>query len=214
MYKSRTIIGIDLGLKNPVTLTNMKTNKTLYLGKELKQIRGKYFYLRKKLGKEKKLKQIIKIKNKEKRKINTLLHTVSKEIIINAYQNKSTIVIGKLKNFKKNKGRKFNRKISSFSYYKLTQYLKYKAREKGIPFIKVSEFNTSKTCSVCGTIGKRDKNWFKCTCGYEDNADRNASINIAKRGLSQELKLGVVASTQKSLNEEISTKSVQSCVIA
>ena len=73
----------------------------------------------------------------------------------------------------------------------------------------MNEAYTSKTCSVCGTIGQRTKNWFKCNeCKYEDNADRNASINIGKRGLSYMLGSGVVASALKSLDkyEEISVK--------
>ncbi len=214
IYSPMNIVAIDLGLKNPITITNLKTKNTAYIGKELKEIRGKYFYLRKKLGKEKKVKQILKIKNKEKRKINTLLHTISKQVIENAYENKSAIVVGKLKNFNKNKGRIFNRKLSNFSYYKFTQFLEYKAKEKGVPLIKVSEYNTSKSCSACGSVGVRNKNLFKCRCGYSDNADRNASINIAKRGLSYALKLGVVASALKSLNEEINTRNMQSCMFA
>lgn len=213
-YKPKTIMGIDLGLKNPITIIDYRTKETKFLGKEIKEIRGKYFYLRKKLGNLKKLKQIIKVKDKEKRKINSVLHKLSKEIVIEAYKKKAAIVIGKLINLKRDKGRVFNRKLSSFAYYKLTNLLEYKAKEKGIPFFKVSEFNTSKTCSVCGNIGKRKKNWFECGCGHEDNADRNASFNIAKRGLSYMLKLGVEASAQKSLTYEgISTK-VQSCVVA
>ena len=103
------------------------------------------------------------------------------------------------------------------SYYKLTNFIEYKAKEKGVPLIKVSEFNTSKSCSVCGNMGKRIKNWFKCeTCNYEDNADKNASINIAKRGLSQMLKSGAVAYAQKSLaniSEGISTENMQPCMV-
>ncbi len=213
-YKAKTLFGIDLGLKNPIALTDYKTKETKFIGRELKQIRGKYFYLRKKLGKLKNLNQIRKIKNKEKRRINSLLHTLSKNIVTEAYNKKAAIIIGKLYNLRINKGRKFNRKLSSFSYYKLTRFIEYKAKEKGIPFFQVSEVNTSKTCHVCGNTGKRIKNLFSCECGYKDNADRNASFNIAKRGLSYMLKLGVEASAQKSLIEEISTKNMQSCSIA
>ena len=189
-----------MGLKNPVTLINVKTKETNFLGKELKKIRGKYFYLRKQASKNKNLELLRKFKNKEKNKINSILHNISKNVVSKAFVNKSGIVIGQLKDLKKNKGRKFNRKLSNFSYYKLTQYIKYKSLEKRVPYIIVSENNTSKTCNVCGITGKRTKNWFECSCGYKDNADRNAAFNIGKRGLSYTLRLGVNAFAQKSIN--------------
>ncbi len=198
IYKPNNIIGIDLGLKNPVTLVNINNKQTKFLGKELKKVKGKYYYLRKKLGKNKNIKQIKKIRNKEKRKINSILHTLSKAIILEAYNNKSAIVIGKLKNLKKDKGRKFNRKLSTFSYYQFTKFLEYKSQQLGIPFIKVNEAYTSKTCNVCNSPGTRTKNWFKCnTCNYEDNADRNAAINIGKRGSSYMFGSGANAFAQK-----------------
>ena len=211
------------GIKNPVSLVDINTKETKFLGKELKQVKGKYYYLRKKLGNSKNLNLIKKIKDKEKRKVNTILHKLSKKIVNDAYNNKSAIVLGKLKNLKKNKGRYFNRKLSSFSYYRLTSYIEYKAKLKGVPVIKVSEVNTSKTCNVCGIIGKRTKNWFECSnCKYKDNADRNAAFNIGKRGLSYMLRSGVNAFAQSSsimvdpyqpkLNEQAHTlNNVQVC---
>mgnify|MGYP001573153733 FL=1 len=98
-----------------------------------------------------------------------------------------------------NKGRKFNRKIGGFSYFTLTRYIEYKARQCGVPFMTVNEAYTSQTCTVCGSAGKRTKNWFQCECGYEDNADRNAAFNIGKRGLSQWLGSGASACAQKSI---------------
>ena len=202
-YKPKSIVGIDLGLKNPVTLVNINNKETKFLGKELKQIKGKYYHLRKKLGQEKNLKQIKKIKNKEKRKVNSILHTLSKAVVLEAYNNKSCIVIGELKNLPKNKGRKFNRKLSSFSYYQFTKFLEYKSKQLGVPIIKVNEAYTSKTCSVCNTEGKRIKNWFSCDkCKYKDNADRNAAINIGKRGSSYMFGSGVKAFAQSSSQNE------------
>ncbi len=209
-YKPKNIYGIDLGLKNPVTMVNLNTKETNFLGKELKQVRGKYFYLRRKLGREKNLNLIKKIKNKEKNKVNSILHKISKNIVAKAYEGKAAISIGRLKNLKLNKGRKFNRKLSSFSYYKLVRYIKYKAGERGVPLYLVNESYTSKTCNVCGTAGKRTKNWFECSnCKHKDNADRNAAFNIGKRGLSYMLGSGAAASAHKSLfrnDEEISTE--------
>ncbi len=240
-YNPKTIYGIDLGLKNPVTLVDIKTRKTSFLARELKQVKGRYFYLRKKLGKSKNIKLIKKIKHKERNKVNSILHKVSRVIVNNAAKNKAAIVIGKLKNLKKNKGRKFNRKLSSFSYHKLVNYLSYKAKQAGVPVYLVNEAYTSKSCSVCGTTGNRAGNWFECSnCKYKDNADRNAAFNIGKRGLSYMLRSGAKAFAQKSLvqpfgkaltensfvnsfvnvssqerlNEEASTINVQNCVSA
>ena len=87
----------------------------------------------------------------------------------------------------------------------MTKYpAEYKSQEKGIPFIKVNEAYTSKTCSVCNNAGARIKNWFKRnTCGHKDNADRNAAINIGKRGSSYMLGSGVNAfARSSSLNEQ------------
>ena len=198
LYEPKTIFGIDLGLKNPITMVDLRSKTTQFLGKQLKQVKGKYYYLRKQLGQQKHFKMIKKIRDKEQRKVNTLLHQLSKSIVMEAKKKKAAIVIGKLKDLKKNKGRKFNRKLSGFSHYKFTQFLTYKAKERGVPLITVNEAYTSKTCSVCGTLGTRTKNWFVCTCGYQDNADRNAAFNIGKRGLSYMLGSGAVASAQKS----------------
>ncbi len=200
-YKPKTFYGIDLGLKNFISLVDIKTKETRFLGKEIKRVKGKYFYLRRKLGRNKNLKLLKKLKNKEKNKVNSILHKITKDIIAKASSNKAGIVIGKLEDLKKEHGRRFNRKLSGFCYYKFTQYLKYKALEKGVPFIMVNEYNTSKTCNVCGTIGKRTKNWFECSyCEYKDNADRNAAFNIGKRGLSYMLGSGVNAFALKSIS--------------
>jgi putative transposase len=99
----------------------------------------------------------------------------------------SIIVLGNLKGITKRteRGRKFNRKLYSMPFAKLSNYIGYKANLEGIMVIKVSEMNTSKTCSKCGKEGTRNNGLFKCKCGYEDNADRNGAINIAKRGLGE-----------------------------
>ena len=116
-----------------------------------------------------------------------------------AYHNKSTIVLGNFKRVKNDRGRKFNRKLYNLPYHKFYTYIQYKAKEKGVPVIFVNEAYTSKTCTVCGSIGLRKGNWFSCNCGYEDNADRNAAFNIGKRGLSYMLKSGATAFAQKSI---------------
>ena len=47
----------------------------------MREVRGKYFWLRRKLGREKKLQAIKKIGHKEKRVVNDELHKISKDIV-------------------------------------------------------------------------------------------------------------------------------------
>jgi IS605 OrfB family transposase len=108
------------------------------------------------------------------------------------------IVLGKLKGLrnqekkKGRRGRKFNRKLSGLPYFKFTEYLTYKAALSGVKVIKVFEDWTSQTCRKCNQRGTRStQGLFTCkTCG-EENADRNASFNIAYRALGYISKVGV-----------------------
>src|SRR5215813_4097484 len=93
---------------------------------------------------------------------------------------------------KERRGRKFNRKLSGFPYFKFTEYLTYKAALAGIKVIKILEDWTSQTCRKCKQRGtRRTQGLFMCkTCG-EENADRNAAFNIAYRALGYISKVGV-----------------------
>ena len=58
--------------------------------------------------------------------------------------------------------------------------------QRGIKMVKVSPAYTSQQCSQCGAIDKNNRQGekFLCTaCGYENDADLNASLNILHRGV-------------------------------
>jgi putative transposase len=191
----KNIMSIDLGSKNVATVTNMKTGITKFYDKTIRTIRGKYFHLRKKLGQKKLQKVIEKLGSKEKRIIEDKLHKISREIVEDAKKSNSLIVIGDLRGYRNTKkwNRKSERKKSSMPSHKLKTMIKYKAEQEGIKVIEVNEHYTSKTCNVCGNIGnRRTQGNFNCDCGYEDNADRNGSINIGKRVLWYHYNIGVL----------------------
>lgn len=65
-------------------------------------------------------------------------------------------------------------------------FLKYKLEEQGKQFIKIDKwFPSSKTCNRCGAIKENlllSDRWFVCECGYENDRDYNASLNIKDCG--------------------------------
>ena len=144
------------------------------------------------MEKLKKFKAIEKVGRKERRKVDDLLHKISREIVKRAKEEKAVIVLGDLKGIRKqNKGRKFNRKLNSFPYYRLSKFIEYKANWEGIMVIKVNEANTSKLCSRCGSQGLRHNGRFFCPkCNVELNADYNGALNILKRALGYMSKVG------------------------
>jgi IS605 OrfB family transposase len=70
-----------------------------------------------------------------------------RQVVNRALETDALIVLGDIKHLRKREqnkhGRKFNRKLAGFQYYKLTQYIKYKAAFVGIKMIQVSEHFTS-----------------------------------------------------------------------
>ncbi|MDK2876430.1 MAG: putative transposase [Archaeoglobaceae archaeon] len=180
-----SVIAIDLGVRWIATVVSTACRKPKFYGKELRRIRGHYFYLRRKLGKAKKFKAIKKIGSKERRIVNDLLHKISREIVDRAKKENALIVLGDLKGIRKqDKGRKFNRKLNAFPYYRLSKFIEYKASWEGIAVIKIKENGTSKHCSRYGSQGLRRGGRFVCSeCGLELNADYNGALNILKRAL-------------------------------
>jgi IS605 OrfB family transposase len=125
---------------------------------------------------------------------------ITREIVNRAIETDSLMVLGKLKGLrsqaKKGRGRKFNRKVSGFPYFKFAEYLTYKAALAGIKVINVFEDWTSQTCRKCSQRGiRKTQGLFICkNCG-EENADRNAAFNIAYLALGYISKIGVTVNT-------------------
>lgn len=117
----KSVLAIDLGIHNIATTVNSFNGKPKFYWKKLRAIRGLYFHLRRSLPNRKAVK---KVGSHEKRMVNHELHKISKAIVQEAAENNSVIVMGKLKGIRRNhKGRRFNRKLNSFPYYKLVSLI-------------------------------------------------------------------------------------------
>jgi putative transposase len=178
-------IGVDLNTTGHIAVVgNPETGKVLKLGKEALHTHNKYKTIRKRCQKNGKFGVLKKIKHRENMIIKDLNHNISKKIVETAKENQCGIKLEKLEGIRKNRRHKrnFNFALNSWSFRQLQSFIEYKARLNGIPVAYVEPKYTSQECSRCGNIGTRQGKEFVChLCGHFDNADVNASFNIAKR---------------------------------
>lgn len=175
-------LGIDRGIKK-IAVTS---DKRFFGGGRVKQVSRRYQRLRSVLqskghsGKR----HLRKIKARERLFRRDVNHCISKQIV-STLESGTTIVLENLTNIRdrSKKLRKAQRaEVNRWSFYQLEEFLKYKAFGRGIDVQYVSAVYTSRGCSKCGHVarGNRTKqSIFKCRkCGYQVNADLNASFNI------------------------------------
>jgi IS605 OrfB family transposase len=186
---TNNVVAVDLGCHNIAVTVNTANDRPNFYGRLLREIRGFYFYLRRQLGKKKALDTIKSIGDREFMRVNHELHKISKLIVGEAIRTNAVIVVGKLKGVRKNiKGSKRTKRlINNFTYYRLLQYIKYKAEWTGVMVLEVGEAYTSQTCSDChhrSKLSRKKQGLFKCVnCHKEMNADCNGARNILQRGL-------------------------------
>jgi len=190
----RTVLAVDLGekrLATTVLLDQTVFKEPRFYGKSARGIRRHYSWLRKRLAERKLLRVLKRVKDSERRKINTLLHQISRAIVEQAKENEALIIVGDLKGIRDSANSKhMNRIVSSMPYYRLTKQIEYKAAWEGIPVVRINERGTSRTCCRCGSTNtiRTYQSVFECrACGLMYNADLNAAKNIAKRVCEQRL---------------------------
>jgi IS605 OrfB family transposase len=183
-----SLLGVDLGERNLATAVLWQGSRVNLLrwfyGREARGIRRHYAWLRRRLGERKLLKEVKRIGDKEERAINYLCHKTSREIVNTARKHDSAIILGDLKGIRtRAKGRRMNRIVSNMPYFKLSQYITYKAAWEGIPIIYADEAYTSRTCPRCGSEGRRPtQGLFLCpACRFEANADYVGARNLTER---------------------------------
>ncbi len=183
-------IGVDLNTTGHMAVVgNPDSGKVLKLGKEALFIHNKYRSIRKESQKNGKFGILKRVRDREQRKMKDLNHKISKKIVEAAKGSQYGIKLERLEGIRKSKKHRsnFNFALNSWSFYQLQQFIQYKARLNGIPIAYVEPEYTSQECSRCGNIGTRKGKEFVCqSCGHFDNADVNASFNIARRnGIGQ-----------------------------
>ena len=189
----RTIVGIDLGIKKLLTLSDGITyDNNKYIDKYEKKIKRKQRELaRKEKGsnnyyKCKKELAILHSKLANARKY--YIHKITKKIT----DEYDIITCEKLKTKEmivKGKDNKLSSKIKDATFSEIIRELQYKSKYKGKVFYQINTYYpSSQICSRCDNQDKRYKDItrreYKCTkCNQELDRDLNASINIMFEGL-------------------------------
>jgi len=176
------IMGVDLGLKIPAVAV-VEDGKTRFFGngRQNKYVKRKHRSVRRKLGKLKKLKAIQKRHDKEQRWMKDQDHKISRQIINFAKENDvSTIHLEALSGIRQTArtSRKNEKNLHTWSFYRLAQYIEYKAYLQGIKVLYVDPKHTSQKCPKCGEFNKAKDRKYKCGCGYKAHRDRVGAMNI------------------------------------
>jgi putative transposase len=207
-------VGIDVGVKKIITLSNGYYFKPLDLGKYEKKLIKLQRQLSKKQHPTKRGDKTPFSNNyrKQQNRMSKLWLKIAN--VRNDYLHKITTAIAKnhglvavedlkIKNITKSaKGTKenpghnvkaksgLNRSILSQSWGRFFKMLEYKLQRKGGKLIRVNARYTSQTCPVCGYVDRENRKSqavFSCKrCRYTANADLVGAVNILRRAVGKE----------------------------
>ena len=176
------VMGVDLGIKCPaVSYISDSSVKFYGNSRNNKYMRRHYKYLRKKLGKAKKPDAIKRINNKEQRIMKDIDHKISHDIVETAVvHNVKVIKLERLANIRSTTrtSRKNNPSLHTWSFYRLAQFIEYKARLAGIKVEYVNPAYTSQRCPVCGNVHHANDRNYTCSCGFHIHRDLLGAMNI------------------------------------
>jgi len=179
---SGKVTGVDLGVNRPAVTSDNKFFGTRYW----KEIENRNFRLKRSLqakGTKSAKRKLKKLSGKVNRFRNDCDHVLSKRIVTSV-ESGSVVAMEDLTDIRSRvKARKKQRRrIHAWSFNRLKVYVQYKAEMKGVAIEFVDPRYTSQKCSHCGHREKgnrKSQSEFKCKkCGFQHNADLNASKNV------------------------------------
>lgn len=190
------VIGIDRNLRNvtistPIQTVMYKTGKLLSIKENTMHVIASF----KRNDIRVKNKFYSQKRNRRSRRVQQFLHKISKDIVQKAIESRSMIVLEDIKGIRKlyrkgnGQGKRFRRRLNSWSFYELQRQVQYKAAWEGIPVQFVDPKRTSQFCPICGNRTQEDrlhsrKLW--CTnCTRSMDRDVVAALNISYKGWSR-----------------------------
>lgn len=187
-------IGIDLGLKDFAIISDGRIYKNINKSEKLKKLEKclrreqrclsrRYENLKKGESTQKNIqKQRLKVQRRHQRINNIRTDYINKTIAEIVKTKPSYITIEDLNVSGMMKNRHLSKAVASQKFYEFRTKLKIKCNDNGIELRVVNQwYPSSKRCHCCGRIQKDLKlsnRKYKCICGYVEDRDFNASLNL------------------------------------
>ena len=189
-------IGIDLGIKDLAICSDKNTYKNINKTHKIKKLEKIKRRLQRKISRKylnnkkgdsyyktsniiKSEKRLLKLNHRLTNIRDNYLHQTTSEII---KRKPSFIVIEDLNVKGMMKNKHLSKAIQQQKFYEFRRQLEYKCKWNNIELRIVDRFYpSSKICHCCGSIKKDLKlkdRVYKCDCGYIEDRDYNASLNL------------------------------------
>lgn len=169
------IIGIDVGVKKLMTVSN-----NTFIGTEIESIIKKY--KRRKQNSKNSKKTLKQIKDYIGYSVNKLDFESTQCIVLEDIKSSNMLVKGRT-------NKEFRKTLSKWNHNLLVERIRNKCEINRVDLHFVSPQYTSQMCSQCGEIHKESRKGelYQCvSCGYQIDADYNASLNIVSKFLDKE----------------------------
>ena len=193
-------IGIDVGVKDFAICSNKQTYKNINKTQRVKKIEKKLLREQKRLSRKY---ESLKIRNKKEKgeatrqniqkqivkvqilhqRLNNIRTDYINKVVSNVVRNKPRYVVIEDLNVKgMMKNNHLSKAVVQQKFYEFRNKLATKSNALGIELRIVDRFYpSSKLCHKCGSIKKDLKlkdRVFNCDCGYVEDRDYNASLNL------------------------------------
>jgi len=186
-------VGVDRNLDNVTAASTDRTAQTFDLS-QTTRIKSNYCMVKSQFKRNDirmRTRVFSKYGEKQRDRVQPLLHNVSKKIVDEAKTRRYGIVMEKLTGIRRlyrrgnGQSRHYRARMNSWSYGELQRQIEYKARWERVKVIYVPSRDTSKQCSICGykTLESTQRQLWCPHCGTVLDRDENAARNIAARGL-------------------------------
>jgi len=189
----RNVVGVDRGMRFIAVSYDSKHRSLFFPGSRTMAMRKHYSKLRKGLQKRhtpSSRRRILAISQRENRWVRDESHRIAKTLV-DSNPEKTLFVLEDLdgiQNAADDEGKERRRENHSWAFKDLQSKIECKAKAKGDLVVYVNPYKTSQKCPMCGHTEKsnRDKrkHLFHCkACGFENNDDRIAAINLQHMGV-------------------------------